>query len=425
MRKFVAFLAFAVLLIGCTQEPVPVLEKETLATRSYLISMDSLRKIALDLPFSLSEETTTRALSKQVAEIVPVAKILSSVRQAKTAKSYTPVYVVNYEDDAGFAILSADSRTDQILAYSDYGNLTEEEDNPGVLFFLEGIPAFMEDQIANYSATVDSLFEDYYCESWNTGTNTFVTIRGPYTTTQWNQNPDPYYTYMPTLSCSGTSKKAYAGCVTIALLQIIAYYNKPVSFKYGGQNYSINYWPDYTYTPSAANLAPSQREILGKYIYYMTERAQLNATYACSGTSVSITDGRTHLKSVGLQIGSTTAYSWTPIKQDIDNYRIVWARGNSSDSGHSWVIDGYRIYTTQHTWVERCYDRNSGAFISENTGSHNQYQNLVRCNWGWGGYRDGYFNSGVFNTNYPPVDPTRSGEPGYYDRNIQMINNIR
>ena len=48
-------------------------------------------------------------------------------------------------------------------------------------------------------------------------------------------------------------------------------------------------------------------------------------------------------------------------------------------SGHSWVIDGYRIQELRD---------NYGSVYNERT--------LVHCNWGWGGSYNGYYSSGVF-----------------------------
>lgn len=50
-------------------------------------------------------------------------------------------------------------------------------------------------------------------------------------------------------------------------------------------------------------------------------------------------------------------------------------------SGHGWVIDGY---------IRRNYVSSTGSIAKKQT--------LVHCNWGWQGDCNGYFTSGVFNT---------------------------
>lgn len=53
------------------------------------------------------------------------------------------IYVVNYEDDAGFAILSADRQLPSVLGYADSGNITDTMTNPGIKLFLERLPDFV------------------------------------------------------------------------------------------------------------------------------------------------------------------------------------------------------------------------------------------------------------------------------------------
>ena len=48
--------------------------------------------------------------------------------------------------------------------------------------------------------------------------------------------------------------------------------------------------------------------------------------------------------------------------------------------------------------------------------------NLLHCNWGWDGYKNGYYYCRVFNTNDGPVFdkvPTRSNQNPYFKYNLQ------
>lgn len=48
--------------------------------------------------------------------------------------------------------------------------------------------------------------------------------------------------------------------------------------------------------------------------------------------------------------------------------------------------------------------------------------NLLHYNWGWGGYKNGYYRCRVFNTNNGPVFnkvPTRSNQYPYFRYNLQ------
>ncbi len=71
-----------------------------------------------------------------MSDLFPLSDILrsSATKSGETddAEVTKNIYVVNYADDGGFAILAADTLMETILAYSDQGNITDTMDNPGV-----------------------------------------------------------------------------------------------------------------------------------------------------------------------------------------------------------------------------------------------------------------------------------------------------
>lgn len=86
--------------------------------------------------------------------------------------------------------------------------------------------------------------------------------------------------------------------------------------------------------------------------------------------------------------------------------------------GHAWLVDGY----LNQERTRKVIDRSTNETIS----SSKETRLLVHCNWGWGGYRDGYFYPGVFNSNNPinlrstdVEDNTR----GYYKHKVKNIVN--
>ena len=87
----------------------------------------------------------------------------------------------------------------------------------------------------------------------------------------------------------------------------------------------------------------------------------------------------------------------------------------SYDRGHAWVIDQV---------MQRSRFVYKDAFETRAIVKETQY--LVHCNWGWNGYNNGYYHSGIFNTNEGPVDVTRSteGEKYYYKYSLDMNTGI-
>ena len=78
----------------------------------------------------------------------------------------------------------------------------------------------------------------------------------------------------------------------------------------------------------------------------------------------------------------------------------------SAYGSHAWVIDGYM---ERHERKIRVGSDGSRSIEKENVRS----QQLVHCNWGWGGSCDGYYVSGAFNLKNGPTET----EPGDDDRN--------
>jgi len=81
-------------------------------------------------------------------------------------------------------------------------------------------------------------------------------------------------------------------------------------------------------------------------------------------------------------------------------------------AGHAWVIDGY---------IKRDYVSNLGQVSKSQT--------LVHCNWGWKGYCNGYFTSGVFHTkeansyDYSYADQNNADENYWYAYNTITYDN--
>lgn len=88
-------------------------------------------------------------------------------------------------------------------------------------------------------------------------------------------------------------------------------------------------------------------------------------------------------------------------------------KGTRYKEGHAWVIDGY-------------LNRRRKVEIQENgkvVQSYYQYEQLVHCNYGWNGSKDGYYNNAAFDTNKGPV--TRSGESYNYQFKLETLYDVK
>ena len=123
--------------------------------------------------------------------------------------------------------------------------------------------------------------------------------------------------------------------------------------------------------------------------------------------------------------GNFKKYETSGVKSSINNGDPVQVAGNSKikkyilwipiyETGHSWVIDGYKQVTIM------VKDKATGIKKKKLT------LDYVHCNLGWGEYNcNGWYFSGVFDTDNIP-EPTRSAKSdNYYRYNIEMLTGIK
>jgi hypothetical protein len=113
----------------------------------------------------------------------------------------------------------------------------------------------------------------------------------------------------------------------------------------------------------------------------------------------------------GLNASSLKGYNESNIISAIKSGYPVLGRGNS---GKKKVL-GIRVgWKGGHAWV---YD---GVLVASKDGKSN---NFVHCNWGWGGYKNGYYISKAFDTNAgaPIYDSSdeQSGKTPNYKYNLE------
>jgi hypothetical protein len=86
--------------------------------------------------------------------------------------------------------------------------------------------------------------------------------------------------------------------------------------------------------------------------------------------------------------------------------------------GHCWVIDGYKCIKNKIEY--KTIDNATGAYVSAVSYSDTYF---LHNNWGWEGYGNGYFLSGVFDVTSPyQLDNEAKAESG--EKNYKYKNNI-
>ncbi|MDR3000373.1 MAG: C10 family peptidase, partial [Fibromonadaceae bacterium] len=290
-----------------------------------------------------------------------------------------------------------------------------ETDNPGVKIFLERLEYYILGSIVDAERQKDSLLNDIlkkldiksnelaglsFFESIDNGTRNIdsqtVLRIDPIVPVQWRQGT-PFNNNLTNPNCS--DGKNSAGCVAVAVAQILYYWNYP-TVTTNVINGSFIYWPWIHGFRRASNFRVNRHDTQNDIRMKDRARVQVanlfqkigagvNMNYGCLGSSASMANALSFLRNHGFTVPALSNYNLSIVTTSlVNNKRPIIAVGCSAESTgkkcHAWVIDGYhriRVITTLAPGLSiPLYD--------------NHY---VHNNWGWNGSFDGFYLNNVFN----------------------------
>ncbi|MCK4653915.1 MAG: C10 family peptidase, partial [Candidatus Cloacimonetes bacterium] len=305
------------------------------------------------------------------------------------------IYFIFNFDKTGFVMVSADDATIPILGYVFEHNYTLENHPPQ----FDAMLASFKEQIVyakenNLSASKEAKDE---WERLNVRTENFEINRdfnrlGPLLSSLWNQNYS-WNTYCPP-DTGGPGGYVYAGCVAVAMAQIMNYWGHPTTGT-GSHSYSC---PPYgtlsadfgatTYNFPMNNTTPDNdiRELL----YHCGVSVEMQ--YGPGGSGAYTSDVVSALETYFDydtsayydQKANYTNTVWeNMIRDNLDDGRPLQYRG-SGTGGHSFNLDGYHV-------------------------SDDSY---FHFNWGWSGSYNGYYYLSSLN---PGTANFTSGQAAIFD----------
>ena len=407
MRKILFILFAALAFVACEKD------FQSQAEKTDLEAVVQNNKVSLKQALLYAENSinginpTTRSAERKVKSTeIYVAK--PATRSAEDTE--VSFYLINYEDNEGFAMVSTDSRATPVYAYSDEGNLTPEdfETNPGLQIFRNGAIQHYENEIAN-SGTYD-LGDDrlpiveipeilyntndvvaivevdgtYYFE----GSKINEITKDPLVPVAWHQF-EPYNWHF---------NGRYAGCGPVAVAHVMSYYGYPTTY-------------NWNYMTSVPTHSPWQFE--ESYDIATLIRDIATAAYATPDGLQTLTNRlglMIALQGFGYTCQGVGSFDSSIVFANIDNNNPVIIGGDKQgeEYGHFWVIDGSktRWLTTTLYDIEYPYNVHSSTSSTPTKYYH--------CNWG---------NETVVDT-----DAKENGFYLYsgfeYNLNLEMIYNI-
>lgn len=473
-------------LTGCVSNqdmpPAPVAETNTdSGTNPYRISEEeALANLDAFFAANSGGNTRTSASAPRVKNLIGIRNHDKATR-GEAEDTTTLLYVANFENQQGFALLAADKRVETpVIGVSEQGEISEDAiaryeatsgnrplykgfplDGPG--FFTDTVPGggtetfinpntvdfYIEEEgeyligdfdtsgyellnpTYNAAVTTQQQQEDFIIESavsysqnrinkyGNDNTNLKfkhtpdelemsdqvgyggifekdVVVKGPLLSDFVGWEQSPYLNkYFPMVKKILSKKEKYAstGCFPLALAKILAYNRYPEVFTYHDHTFNWNI------------IANDRWGTFSETALFLRAVADgCNPWYFYEGTFVFPYRAKKFLSRNGYHGVANIENSFDRIKSMIDNNHplaISGMPGIKFYKAHAWNIDGYR--TSKY-----------GA----------QDIKMVHCDFGWGGYCNGFYIDGVFNLKSKDNiydNENESGKKRTYDSSVRIL----
>lgn len=350
----------------------------------------SLRSLATLLLFSLSSILFAQHVSINkaigIAEnhlLIATGGKYKSVGVKNTGPQVLPVllsgsntdtlmFILNDTQNKSFVIIAADERFWPVIGYSLNGTFNEKNQPPAFVEWLENRKREIENVRKNNIQPEPRVIQQWkYLSSQDSKSATALTEVTPLLITTWSQGCN--YNALCPPDASGPCGHVQTGCVATSMAQIMKYWSYPATGA-GSKTYTHSKYGNLTADFGSTNYLWSQMPVnvttandaVALLMFHCGVSVNMNYGPDVSGAgdpiNAFINYFRYSPEAEFVLRNSYTATEWADLlKAELDLNRPVWYRGNSPESGHAWICDGY------------------------------QGSDYFHFNWGWGGSQDGYF----------------------------------
>ena len=377
----------------------------------------------------LLEMKITSTRGGDAMQIPPITSVYTRGKAALATRAGEEVepyfHIFNFGDNEGFAIMSGDDRVEPLLALTFKGELTPETeiDNPGFEIAYEKMEEYYLRAVNDTNQTVtpdipipprDSIeFPDLELPVRYTEKDTLIyhSMRYGYCSVKWDQE----YPYNQFCLLPGTNQFADTGCIAVAMAQLMAIYKYPSNYNGYLFNWDdmISQYPSYEGECQIARL-----------LQQLGINNNLNMQYGVApqgSTANGAYIPRTFENFGYTNGGYEILYNTEAVVNELKNGYPLLIGGNDGVSGHVWL--GHGLMELRH--IIRGYNE-----LDEVVVSNSIFQGYyILYNWGWEGWCDGFYLSGIFDPYTAPEnkypDITRGIVPDNYQYDVVVYTNIR
>ena len=400
-----------------------------MSIRSFVLSAALLLSTSLWAQFDVApgEEAgrlASETVNKNQRSVADAQKIADSfwpmsrgAEQVKQTIAYTATdsadnhpcyYVFNRENGKGFVIISADSRSQKVLAYSDEGTFDINQVPEQMRAWLK----VSEQEVGSINTTPDSLLnrdlgQEVLSKATARSSQAFATAVKPLLGKINYAQEFPYNNLCPVFN----GKRSITGCVATGACMVMRYHKWPVtptngkhSYQWRGRTISSLYSTSYDWDnmlTSYKNASPSttQQNAIAQLMYDAGVSCNMEYTPSSSGANTAFMAEQL-VNLFGYDPGMIYySSSWFNkqefiyyLKRELNAGRPVLVSGKGKGGGHCFVCDGY--------------DANG----------------LFHINWGWNGMSNGYFSLSNLN---PYALGSGGGTGGGYSQEVAFFGGIQ
>ena len=198
-----------------------ILFSDRQTSESNLLSEEEAIAISDNLFNAIDEPETRGSRTKSVSEVK-----LINAGATRSADELPPMYLINYTDGQGYAIINADESNPMVYGFSDDGNLSQEDINE-----VEPLRDYLKTIALPTLPVTDPIVKKLYIVGFSHRVSPMLheNVR------KWGQ----FYPFNKYTFVDGSDEiKAPVGCTALAAAQIMSFYKWPTEYK--GHNFDWN-----------------------------------------------------------------------------------------------------------------------------------------------------------------------------------------